>query len=172
MNFPHFHETYPKGRIFRPFLVFSYLDKLYRQPGAVGFKLMYTQLQKYPEIFLYLFIHRIKIIHLVRQNQLDVLISRAVKNKINQAHVVSGKNVPEDVQVEINPQKLLRRIKRRYRKILAARRLVSWSTLPHIEVYYEDLLGGLLSFRPQTFQQICRLPPASKWAIACLNQGW
>jgi hypothetical protein len=62
----------------RPFSLFSYLNGLYRTPGTVGFKLMYSQLRRYPETLAYLIARRIRVVHLVRENHLDVLISHAV----------------------------------------------------------------------------------------------
>lgn len=151
LSYPRFPEIYAAGRKLRPPLVFSYLDALYCQPGAVGFKLMYTQLQKYPEIMAYLLIHRVRVVHLVRQNQLDVLISRAVKNKIKQAHILSGNGLPDDIRVKLSPQKLLARLERRNKRIQTARRLLRWSTLPQIEVTYEDLISD-----PAAFHQLFR----------------
>ena len=149
LNYPHFPEVYTASRKFRLRLVFSYLDALYCQPGSVGFKLMYTQLQKYPEILVYLLVHRVKVVHLVRQNQLDVLISRAVKNKIRRAHVLSGNRPPEDIRINLNTVKLLARLERRNKRIQAARWLVRWSMLPQMEVSYEDLMNN-----PSSFQQL------------------
>jgi LPS sulfotransferase NodH len=151
LSYPRFPEVSAGGTKGRPRLIFSYLDTLFRQPGAVGFKLMYTQLQKYPEIIAYLILHRIRIVHLVRQNQLDVLISRAVKNKTKRTHLLSGDSLPEDIQIDLNPKKLMIRLKRRQKRIHTARLLLHWSTLPNFEVSYEDLLGDSTSF-----QQICR----------------
>ena len=65
----------------RPFSVFSYLNTLYSMPGKVGFKLMYKQLGLYPEILAYLLRHHVHVIHLVRRNYLDVMLSYAVKAK-------------------------------------------------------------------------------------------
>jgi LPS sulfotransferase NodH len=140
LNYPHFPEAYARSKQIRPRAVFSFLDALFCQPEAVGLKLMYTQLQKYPEIMAYLLVHRVRVVHLVRQNQVDVLISRAIKNKIRRAHVMSGDDLPEDIRVEINPQKFVGRLERRQKKIETARRLLRWSTLPHLEVTYENLL--------------------------------
>ena len=65
-------ETY--GSV-RPFSVFRFLSALYGGEGAIGFKLMYSQLRRYPEILAYLVRERIRVVHLVRRNHLDVLIS-------------------------------------------------------------------------------------------------
>jgi LPS sulfotransferase NodH len=147
LNYPRFPEVYTGSGKLRLRLVFSYLDALYCQPGAVGFKLMYTQLQKYPEILVYLLVRRVKVVHLVRQNQLDVLISRAVKNKIRRAHVLNGNKPPEDVQVSLNTEKLLARLGRRNKRIQTARWLMRRSMLPQLEVTYEDLISDPSSYQ-------------------------
>jgi len=148
-NFAHrrFIETKPKGLTFRPFAVFSYLDALYRTPGAVGFKLMYKQLGLYPEILAYLIRHRIRVVHLVRRNHLDVLLSYAVKAKIGQAHLLSGQSAPEDIRVELDTENLLRQLEWLQKQRSLARKLLSWCRLPHLEVAYEDLLRDQAHFR-------------------------
>ena len=150
-QYPRFPEVASRGGRFRARQTFSYLDALYAQDGAVGFKLMYTQVMKYPEIAIYLFLHRIRVLHLVRRNLLDVLISREIKNKTRQPHLLAGKSHPEDIQIKLNPKKLLARLERRNKRMESARRLLRWSTLPYMEVAYEDLLSD-----PTSFGRVCR----------------
>ena len=155
---PRFIETDHDGRAIRPFSVFSYLDTLYRTPGSVGFKLMYAQLASYPEILAYLIKHRIRVVHLVRRNHLDVLLSYAVKAQIGQAHLLPGQSAPDDLQIELDTQDLVRRMERLRRKQQVARRMLNWCRLPHMEVAYEDLLGD-----PDHFRLI--------WAFLTINAG-
>ncbi len=96
--YPRFIETEASGLAIRPLSVFSYLDELYRQPGAVGFKLMYSQLRQYPEILAYLVRHHISVVHLVRQNHLDVVISGAVAARTGQTHLLIDQPQLGDIQ--------------------------------------------------------------------------
>jgi len=137
--YPRFIEKKHNGLALRPFSVFSYLKGLYQNPGAVGFKLMYSQLRAYPEILFYLVRHRIRIVHLIRQNHLDVVISHAIRSKTKQSHLVTGQ-AKKDVQVKLDPNTLISQLKKLQRNIMLARRLLRWLKLPHIEVAYEDLL--------------------------------
>jgi LPS sulfotransferase NodH len=138
--YPRFIETQPGGLAIRPFSVFSYLDVIYRRPGVVGFKLMYWQLWSYPEVLAYLVRHHIRVVHLVRRNHLDVLISGAMKARTGQAHLLAGQPRPDGTRIELDPGTLVYRLKKLRRNILVARKLLRCCRLPHVEVAYEDLL--------------------------------
>jgi len=144
---PRFIETKSEGLTVRPFSVFSYLDALYRTPGSVGFKLMYAQLGRYPEILGYLIRHRIRVVHLVRRNHLDVVVSYAVKAKLGRAHLLSGQSAPNDLCVKLDTVNLIQRLEWLQNKQNIARKLLTWCRLPHLEVAYEDLLHDQAQFR-------------------------
>lgn len=144
---PRFIETISNGLKFRPFSVFSYLNALYSTPGTVGFKLMYKQLALYPEISAYFIKNRIRVVHLVRRNHLDVLLSYAVKAKIGQAHLLSGQSAPDDIRIELNTHNLIRQLEWLEKKQRLARKLLSWCRLPHLEIAYEDLYRDQAHFR-------------------------
>lgn len=146
--YPRFVETKPKRVPLRPFSVFSYLNQFYGQPGLVGFKLMYGQLQQNVEILLYLILHRVPVVHLVRQNHLDVVISLAVRRKLGYAHVLSGQTAPRDVRVRLDTEGLLKQLKRLEREQRVARCVLRWTRLPHVEVTYEDLVQDQNAFGP------------------------
>lgn len=145
---PRFIETRPEGLAFRPFSVFSYLDALYNTPGTVGFKLMYSHLGSYPEILAYLMMHHIRVVHLIRRNYLDVVLSREVKAKIGRAHLLSGQSAPEDIRVELDTKNLIRQLEWLQKQRNLARTLLRWCRLPHLEVIYEDLVRDQAHFRP------------------------
>lgn len=148
--YPRFIEFQSKeSRTIRPFSVFSYLDKLYSQPGAVGFKLMYSHLKAYPEILAYLMYKKIAVIHLIRQNHLDVLISSHVKNKTGRAHVLPGEQRPEKIQIDLEPHTLIPTLEKLQQKQDFIRKLLHQCHLSHFEVIYEDLVRD-----PATFNQI------------------
>jgi len=133
-------ETKFEHFTFRPFSVFSYLNALNSAPEKVGFKLMYKQLGLYPEIIAYLIWHRIRVIHLVRRNHLDVMLSYAVKAKLGRAHLLVGQAAPDELRVELDTRNLIRRFIWLQRQQNIATKLLTWSRLPHLEVIYEDLV--------------------------------
>ena len=137
--YTRFVETKFESFTVRPFSVFSYLNTLYSTPGKVGFKLMYKQLGLYPEILAYLIRHRIHVIHLIRRNHLDVILSYAVKAKIGRAHLLVGQSAPAELQVELDTRNLVRQFMWLQRQQNIARKLLLGCRLPHLEVAYEDL---------------------------------
>ena len=144
---PRFIETKSERLAFRPFSIFSYLNDLYNRPGTVGFKLMYAQLGLYPEILAYLIKHRVPIVHLVRRNHLDVVLSYAVKAKLGRAHLLLAQSAPSELRVELDNENLVRRLEWLQKKQNIARKLLSWCRLRHLEVAYEDLLRDQAQFR-------------------------
>lgn len=148
---PRFVEVRQTGKRNRPVEVFKYLDALYQQQGAVGFKLMYSHLRRYPELLLYFLIHRVRVVHLVRKNPLDLLISRAVKRKLQQAHRLVNEPPVAGLQVELNTGTLIRKLQIKQRKMNRARYLLRWSGLRQLEIGYEDLQTD-----PSAFQGLCR----------------
>ena len=143
---PRFVETRPPEP--RPWCVFRYLDGLYRETESTGFKLMYSQLWGHPEILLYLVRHHVPVVHLVRRNHLDVLISFAVKGLLGRAHVLDGQTPPEDLRVELDPSHLVPQLRWLDRKQSIGRRVLRWSRLAHLEVAYEDLVRDSQQFVP------------------------
>ena len=123
----------------RPFSVFRYLNAFYDSRSSTGFKLMYSQLRSYPEILPYLMRRRIRVVHLVRRNHLDVLVSFAIKRQIDQAHILADQDLPTDILVDIPSDSLMQDIKKLHFRHDAARKLLKLCRMRHIEVAYEDL---------------------------------
>lgn len=138
--YTRFFETKFKNLTVRPFSVFSYLNTLYSMPGKVGFKLMYKQLGLYPEILAYFIKHHTSVLHLVRRNHLDVMLSYAVKAKIGRAHLLVGQSAPDKLQVELDTRNLVSQFTWLQKQQNIARKLLTWSRLPHLEVTYEDVV--------------------------------
>ncbi|HEX2980944.1 MAG TPA: sulfotransferase domain-containing protein [Anaerolineaceae bacterium] len=148
--YPRFVETYKARSFWRPGAVFEYLDTIYQQPGTVGFKLMYNHIKRTPELLIYLLIHRIHVIHLVRKNTLNVLISRAVIHQTQQAHRLASDPPIEGVQIELDPRTLIKKLRAKQRRQNRTRRFLRWSGLRLHEVAYEDLQSD-----PAVFQSMC-----------------
>jgi hypothetical protein len=145
-SIPRYVESTSRHGRVRPFSVFGYLAALYDTDGTVGFKLMYSQLRRYPEILAYLMRKRIRVVHLVRRNHLDVLISFAVKNEIGKAHILSVEDRPTDVKVELDPRTLVRDLRKLELKHAVGRTVLRVGQLKHIEVAYEDLVADPAQF--------------------------
>jgi LPS sulfotransferase NodH len=139
--YPRYIESEGRYGRLRPFSVFRYLNALYGSPGWIGFKLMYSQVKVYPEILPYLLGKRVCVVHLVRRNHLDVLISFAVKRDIGKAHILATDDRPQDLSVELDTTSLVRDLEGLRRKHDVARRLLKVSRFRHLEVAYEDLVS-------------------------------
>lgn len=145
--YPHYYETTEKRGI-RPFSTFSYLDTFYEHEGTIGFKLMYTQLAKHPEIWAYVRMRGISVLHLVRRNHLDVIISREMRKATRTTHRVVGAEEVKSVQVTLDSQTLLKQMRSLQRNIDYARRLIKVSRVRSLELIYEDLSSKPSSFEP------------------------
>lgn len=138
--YPRYVESRARHGRLRPRSVFRYLDAFFAQGEHVCFKLMYSQLRRYPEILPYLLRNRVRVVHLVRENHLDVLISYAVKREIGRAHVLAADDRPRATTVDLPASSLLRRMWWLQLKHDTARRLLGSSGLLHLEVSYEELV--------------------------------
>ena len=101
--YPHYYQKEIGGSRIRPFSIYSYLNAFYDQEGTVGFKLMYTQLASHPEIWTYIVGRRIRVVHLVRHNHLDVIISREMRKVTKMTHRVAGSSETKTSQIELDP---------------------------------------------------------------------
>lgn len=122
--------------------LFQYLDDVFsRHPGkqAIGFKLMYGQMLKLPETLAYLRSRDVRIIHLVRRNIVDVVLSGTAKAARNVAHAEQGSAV-ESIRVHVDPDRLVRQLRRRQREQRVFSLLLAHLGLPYIELFYEDIV--------------------------------
>jgi LPS sulfotransferase NodH len=145
---PRYVESRERFGSRRPSSVYRYLRDLYDSQSSVGFKLMYSQVKSYPEILPFLMREKIDVVHLVRRNHIDVLISFALKRQIGRAHVLSAADRPEDERVELDTDSLVRNIRKLQFKQGLGRRTLRLARLRHLEVAYEDLVDDPLQFKP------------------------
>jgi LPS sulfotransferase NodH len=138
-------QTYSRGksRVTKPYLLWKYLGQAFSErPGidAVGFKLMYSQLSRISRPLMpALWLKRVRIIHLIRRNALDVVLSsEAGAARQGKLHARDGEPV-EDVRLNLDTQSLLRRMTLHERAIAGARVRFKRVGLPYTEVVYEDL---------------------------------
>jgi LPS sulfotransferase NodH len=137
---PRFAETDAGARFSRPVAVFKYLDALYGSKKIAGFKLMYAQLRSYPEMLVYFAVRRVRILHLVRSNLLDVIVSDELARITGTSHTRAGK-FGESPKVTLDTATLIDQLHRRRRTVQAARLLIALSGCRSIEISYERLLG-------------------------------
>jgi hypothetical protein len=142
----------------RPFSTYSYLGGLYGRKGIVGFKLMYDQLRGFPEIYPYLIFKRIRIIHLVRKNLLDIVISTNVARASGRSHDFDGKVRTRDTRVHLDPGQTIRFLERLQRKERMIGALMKVTPAPRILITYEELLAD-----PSRIERLVQfLSPGSK----------
>lgn len=142
------HEATNKASWENILLCFNYLDDIYTSEEAstqyLGFKLMYGQLRRHLFCILsYLLWNRVAIVHLVRHNFLDVILSEEAVRIRNTSHTWDE---VQNIQIKLDLNTLLSRIRRKERKIHWARRIFSRLGLPYLEVSYEVLVATLVSF--------------------------
>lgn len=135
-SFYKFEKQYPGLRIFQ---VCQYIDTLSHYPGthqAIGFKLMYSQLAKRPEILLKLILARYKIINLVRENPLDIIISKANLQQSGSPHFKEEQALKA---IELKPALLLKELKKQDGKTQLMRAMLNLLPLQVLNITYESL---------------------------------
>jgi hypothetical protein len=149
MSFLEYQKVAP-GK--RPWKTIKYLKNLYLYQGqydAIGFKLMYDQLFRKPEILVNLVLEGYKIIHLVRENCLDVVVSYAIarSNKLfyTEREVETGK-------IYLEPKALLQELKKQDFKVKLAHRLLAVLPNSSISITYDDLYQN----KDETFKSILK----------------
>jgi LPS sulfotransferase NodH len=132
------------GRLARQYWLWHYLGRAFAaRPGidAVGFKLMYSQLTRIAKPLMpALWLKRARIIHLVRRNSLDVVLSKeAGSARDGVLHARDGQDI-ESVRVRLSPEDLLARMTAHERAVAGARVRFKRVGVPYHEVVYEDLV--------------------------------
>lgn len=140
-----YREEMPSGlvRVIRPLGLYRYLDEVFsrhQDKSAVGMKLMYGQLVRLPETLIYLRSRRVRVVHLLRRNLLDVILSGMAKAVRAQAHAHAGDRV-EQVRAYVDPSWLLQQLKRRGRQQRAFAQLLRHLGVPYHEIVYEDIVS-------------------------------
>jgi hypothetical protein len=138
------------GRWGRLQLYFQYLDgqvfALQHGAPVVGFKMMYGQAIRGFAIPLYLKIRQVSVLHLIRWNHLDVLLSEEGR-KIRKYYHASRDSEVAPIQIYIEPETLEYRLEQRDDFIRQACRSFQQLGVPYCELVYEDLLRDDLRIR-------------------------
>ena len=132
----------PRSRLKRAQLLWRYLGQVYRdRPGvdAVGFKLMYSQLRVSKPLVPALVLRRVRLVHLIRRNALDVVLSKEAGAARGSLHAPAGEDV-RTVTVHLPTDGLLERLAAHEEEVERAQARFRRLRLPSLEVAYEDLV--------------------------------
>ncbi len=137
-------KSYSGLRKVRPFATAAYLTELLDQPDrCVGFKLMYSHLVAYPELTAFLALRGLSVIHLIRDNLLDQLISSERARQSGQFHswnpdVAAGKRL----RLKLDTASLVDRLSALERKNNQVRRMIALLRLSCFRITYEELVAS------------------------------
>jgi hypothetical protein len=115
---------------------------------AIGFRLLYghfrqrwnTPLPAAAWLLPYLALADVRVVHLVRRNKLDLLVSRKVAAARHLLHARPGDHV-RATTVHVPTAGLLPELDREERKDASVRRMLRLLRVPVLEVAYEDLMA-------------------------------
>lgn len=148
------HHRRRDYRLGRARWLFRYLNVLYSpRPGmeAVGMKLMYNQLWHNASILAYIVRHRVRIVHLVRMNRLDILLSEETAEARQRYHAWQD-DVVETPTVNLDPKRVISWLRILEFRVTIARCILALLPIRHFDVSYEqlranpDLLTDILNF--------------------------
>ena len=145
-DFPRFSEWEKSHPRFLS--VWRYLDQLYAGDKKTGFKLTFNQAQEHWEFIPYGIIKKIGIIHLVRQNTLDLVLSLLLAQDRGRFHYKEEEKIPSQAPIRIDPGFLVKRISKVHQNQAQARKMLKIFGSRSVEVVYEDLLADKRNFRP------------------------
>jgi Stf0 sulphotransferase len=143
-DFAAFVESVPEpARRLRVPLRVSYLRSLYRErPGihAVGFKLIYGQATANPGLLQYFALRRVRVIHLIRANLLDAVISYEIARETGVFHRRRGEPAPP-ASVRLDADGIRERLGYMEWAVARGRVWLERYRLPRTEIAYEELIG-------------------------------
>jgi LPS sulfotransferase NodH len=121
-------------------LAWNYLDELYGQEasGAVGFKFMYSQFSAHPWVLAYARRRGVRVIHLVRRNKLEHVLSKDSAIARGQFHALPGDALTTP-PIHLDPGSLVKRMAREERKVRWAGATLAAIGMPRMDASYEDL---------------------------------
>ena len=141
------YQTYRKSslprklahRFRRAGLIEKYLEDIYAPKlniDVIGIKFMYNQARKYPEVLTWLQAHDVFFIHLVRENLLDMIVSRELATKRGTYSMLKPLDA---VQIQVDVGRLTTEMESIANEIAHFRKVCS--TLRSHELTYEALVG-------------------------------
>jgi LPS sulfotransferase NodH len=121
----------------------SYVNAVYGSrsgAAAVGFKLMYRQASINPGLLPYLALRRARVVHLIRANVLDSVVSHEAARARGVFHIHRGEPVKK-VRVQLDAGDLVNRLGQHEHSIASARSSLSRLRFRQLETFYEELIG-------------------------------
>ena len=134
--FYNYEKTTP-GK--RPWKTIKYLNNLYTYDGqydAIGFKLMYDHLFRKPEILVNLLSEGYKIVHLVRENSIDVMLSYAIARENKRFFT---EQEVENKKIHLNPHEFNKQVKKQDFKVNLARIILAALPNKILNISYDNL---------------------------------
>jgi LPS sulfotransferase NodH len=122
----------------------AFLNKIYAERKAVvavGFKLMYRQASLNPGLLPYLSLRRVRVVHLIRTNLLDSVVSYEAARARRVFHVQRGEPLT-NVHVRLDADSLLDRLEQHDFSVTRSRARLSTLRFPFREIFYEELVGS------------------------------
>jgi len=120
----------------------SYLNKVdkWATPGNyVGYKVMYNHLKVHKFLLPLIIYKRYRVIHLVRENLFDTVISHYFLQNTGVSNIFKGKEHEGQKAIYIPPQDLLKRLDKQKKEIDFYRKKLKSLPMASIEVDYESL---------------------------------
>lgn len=148
IQMPRFLLWRQKNTGLRPFTTYRYLNEVCAGKGSIGFKLMYPQLRKFLETATFAISKKMAVVHLVRKNILDSVLSSLVAKERGQFHYKGQDEIPIEEAINVDTDHLIRSISRINKTTEMARLFLRISQLIQIEINYEDLLADKQNFKP------------------------
>lgn len=130
-------------------------------------KLMYSQLKGYPGLLAYMVLRQVRVVHLVRTNLLDVVVSQETARARKQFHAYTSDAV-DRTAVQIRTDQLVGELEALQRSVDRIRLLLRLLPVPRIETSYEDLSGDDALHAVFRFLGVTPRPATSRFAK--LNQ--
>ena len=128
-------------RFNRSRLIFDFLSQLYAQDHnakAVGYKVNYSQINRYKAIIPWIKQNDIKIIHLIRKNLLKRFVSHKIANTRNLLH---STRAVEPIKIQIDTTILVEDFRRRQIRFNKYKKRFSEDyKVPFLDVAYESLV--------------------------------
>jgi LPS sulfotransferase NodH len=138
-DYPRFIERRPQLPALRPRATWRYLSSLYERDRCVGFKLMYTHLRNYPEILPYAMTRNIRIVHLVRSNHLDTVISEQLARLTGDSHTIKDDWRMERA-IRLDPGETVDAVRKRARQVRLMSLMCRTIGNRSLTVCYEELV--------------------------------
>jgi LPS sulfotransferase NodH len=146
-DFPYFESYVRERRRLRTRLrlvaQIDYLNDLTQMsaPSSVGFKLTYKEAALHPGLLTTLTLRRTPVVHLIRSNALDAIVSWEAARNRRIFHLRHGEESPPFAPVRLDASGLAQQLDWREFAVTRMRTRILTLRLPYVEAFYEELVG-------------------------------